>query len=194
MHQFEFWGFESFLTEISPDKVNKPDSTNLMKLNKQIFKVMLRSLSMVLFSNQKRENQELDFDANQHHIRHIRLAIEECCFGLLDGFQWHIGHWRDSETNAQFEEVEGWVPEMKNPRLRTILPEQKFKFGQFIPPDCAHFVEIVHAKNFKDLDTRILMTLGNVQYMLKVILPGTKLFVQEKFNLDITLDEQVGFL
>jgi hypothetical protein len=191
MHQFEFWEFENHVhTEINPEKV-KQDSTHLMKLNNKIFKLMLRSLSIVLFGSQKRENHNPDFNANQHHIEKIRLAITECSFGLLDGFQWHVGNWRDPDASVQFEELEGWIPEMKTPKLHTILTEQKFKFGQFIPPDCAHFVETIKPRNFRDLDARSFMTLSNIHYMLKIIVPESKAIVKDKFNLDISLDQQV---
>lgn len=191
IHHFEFWEFENHVqSEINPEKV-KQDSTHLMKLNNKIFKLILRSLSIVLFGSHPQDDQAPDFNANQLHIERIRVALLESSFGILDGFHWHIGLWRDPDSRGNFEDVEGWVVDLRTPKLHTILPEQKYRFGQFIPPDCAHFVETIKPKNFKEIDARSFMTLSNIDYLLKVILPESKEIVKDKFNIDISLDEQV---
>ena len=155
---------------------------------------MLRSLGIVVFGSHPPENQEVDFTAYQDHIEHIRVALTDATFGLIDGFQWHIGYWRDPDSAVQFENVEGWVPELATPKLHTILPDQKFKFGQFIPPDCAHFVETIKPKNYKDIDARSFMTLSNIEYLLNIVLPEFKTIFKSKFGLDVSPDEQVYYL
>lgn len=190
LHNFEFWEFENHVqSEINPEKV-KQDSTHLMKLNNKIFKLILRSLAIVLFGSHPEENKEPDFTANQTHIDRIRAALLESSFGILDGFHWHVAYWRDHESGVNFGNVEGWVVDLPNPKLHTILPDQKYKFGQFIPPDCAHFVETIKPKNFRDLDARSFMTLSNIDYLIKVLLPESRAIAKDKLNIDIFLDEQ----
>ncbi len=186
-HEFEDWQFEN---HSRINRNNKYDSTFLIKIQNNICKVTLRALSIIVFGKESLDAGVTDelFKENSPPIDIIRSAINETMFGFLDGFHFHVAYWRDPEGLARFENIAGWVPDINHHKLKTIILEQKVRFGEFNPPECANFVETVKPKDFKNLDIRSFMTLCNLYYSDNYIFPSLMDMILEKFNTDMSSD------
>jgi exocyst complex component 2 len=182
---FEDWTFEN--QSFSPGK-EQFDSTTLLKLANKYSKFLLRSLALVI-SNEEEIVDDKDAP-NAVHIEKVRIALFESLFGFLDGFQWQLSQWRDPESSKNISSVPGWVPEIHHTKLKSILPDQKSKFGQFAATECANFVEMMKPKDYKKLDDRHLMILCNLMYLRNGILQNLTQIFESKFHVDIGRDTQ----
>lgn len=89
-------------------------------------------------------------NSNSLHVEKIRIALLDSLFGLLDGFEIQLSEWRD-HTKENTDRDPAWVPDVTFDRLKSILPEHKMKFGQFVASECETFVDITKLKDYRDM-------------------------------------------
>jgi hypothetical protein len=107
---------------------------------------MLRSLYIIVVGS---HSGKFSMKPNTVHVERIRIALLDVLFATIDGFESQASRWRDHSTGNAFDGLPGWVEDVTYKKLRSILPDHKIKFGQFIPSECENFVDITKVKEFK---------------------------------------------
>jgi hypothetical protein len=178
--QFEDWTFENNATSSG----NQYDCSSLMKFSSIFFKFVIRGLALIAANDNIQEDVTI---SNTEHTEKIRVAIFESMLGLLDGFQCQLSRFRNP-TDKQVSDIPGWAHPTETVKLKSILPDQKNKFGQFIPSECTNLVEMAVPKDFRRTDDRNLMILCNLIYSRHILLEQLNNIFQTKFHQDISMD------
>ena len=108
----------------------------------------------------------------------IKSAVNSTLFSILDGIEWNFSNWQRN-FNAQMTEI-------GHQGLKSLFPDHKRKFGQFIPSYCIDFVDITKARNINDVNTRNCILLCNLIFLRDQIAKGMQQVIEIKLRADIS--------
>jgi hypothetical protein len=123
----------------------------------------------------------------QQDLIKFKQTVVTLLFGILDGFEWQAGEWKDflNPLSADIDLVDpSEIPFTVEKRMESIFHNQKKKFGQFIPSNCINFVEIKKTSNYNDVNQRHYMIVCNLLYLRETVVPNIKQMFQKKLNDD----------
>ena len=171
-HKFEDWSFE----DSSSTSKKGGDTTALLKFYRKLSLFILKGTATIL----TRGSENVAIGTQSEGLEIIKAAVNSTLFSILDGIEWNFSHWQRNGT-AQ-------VTETGHQSLKSLFPEHKKKFGQFIPSYCIDFVDITKARNINDINTRNCILLCNLLFLRDEIAKGMQNIIENKLRGDITND------